>query len=252
MSTVSRLNPIPQSLPQWIGICAMLAAVVPAAAGGALAQGVEGKAAMERTITVTATGRVVAEPDLARIAAGVATEAETAREALSRNSEAMRKLIAGLKSLGIDTKDIATTALQVEPRYTNPREGQPARISGYRVTNQVALVQRNLAKLGDVLDQLVSLGANQMSGLSFEVSKAETLKDDARKEALANALRRAKLYAAAAGAEVGAVLTISEETPVLAPPHRGVAMGRAAMSAVPVEQGSQELEASVTVTWALR
>ena len=50
-----------------------------------------------------------------------------------------------------------------------------------------------------------------MQGLSFEVSKADTLKDDARKEAVANALRRAKLLAAAAGAEVGQVLQISEE-----------------------------------------
>ena len=63
-----------------------------------------------------------------------------------------------------------------------------------------------------MLDTLVTLGANQMNGLSFEVSKAETLKDEARKEAIANALRRAKLYAAAAGAEVGEVVSISEDT----------------------------------------
>jgi hypothetical protein len=222
-------------------------------AGSASAQVAEGRGAMERTVTVTASARVAAEPDLARISAGVSTEAETARAALDRNSEAMKKLIAGMKSLGIDAKDIATSALQVEPRYTNPRDGQPPRINGYRVTNQVSLVQRNLARLGEVLDQLVTLGANQIGGLSFEISKAETLKDDARREALANALRRAKLYAAAAGADVGPVVTIAEDTALIGRPPRTVMMGRAAMAeAVPIEAGTQELEARVTVTWMLR
>ena len=183
----------------------------------------------------------------------MSTEADTAREALNRNSDTMRKLIDGLKSLGIDAKDIATSSLHVEPRYNNPRDGQPSRVIGYRVTNQVTLVQRNLARLGEVLDQLVTLGANQMGGLSFEVSRAETLKDEARKEAIASALRRAKLYASAAGAEVGSVLSISEDTSVVTPSPRGFAMARAsAPSAVPVEAGSQELEATVTVTWSLR
>lgn len=243
-----------RGLPRWLAAAAMLATV----AGGVdrvEAQGADKveKAGFERTVTVTASAQVSAVPDVARISAGVSTEADTAREALSRNSEVMRKVIAGLKALGIDGKDIGTSALQIDPRYTNPRDGQAARLSGYRVSNQVSLVQRDLSKLGEVLDQLVSLGANQIGGLSFEVGKAETLKDAARTEALANALRRAKLYAAAAGAEVGAVLTISEDTAVMAPSPRPMMMGRAAMaSAVPVEAGSQELEARVTVTWALR
>ena len=78
------------------------------------------------------------------------------------------------------------------------------------MTNQVQVVVRDLDKIGDILDQLVTLGANQTNGLSFEASKAETLRDDARKEAVANAKRRAELYAAAAGVELGEVLTIDE------------------------------------------
>ena len=116
----------------------------------------EGTKTMTRSITVTASAHIAAEPDRARISSGVSTEADTAREALNRNSDTMRKLIDGLKSLGIDAKDIATSSLHVEPRYNNPRDGQPSRVIGYRVTNQVTLVQRNLARLGEVLDQLVT------------------------------------------------------------------------------------------------
>ncbi len=207
---------------------------------------------MERTVTVSASAEVAAEPDIARLSAGVASEADSAREALSRNTEAMRRLIEGLKGTGVDEKDIQTSAFNVEPRYTNPRDNRPPVISGYRVSNNVAITARDLKRLGELLDKLVTLGGNQIHGLTFDVSKAETLKDEARKQAIANALRRAKLYAAAAGAEVGAVVAISEETGHVVSP-RPVMMGRAAMAqSVPIEAGSQMLEARVTVTWALK
>ncbi len=206
---------------------------------------------MQKNITVSATGTVDATPDIARIQTGVITESETAAQALSGNSQAMAKLIAGLKESAIDAKDIQTSSFRVEPRYTNPRDGQAPEINGYRVVNEVHVVVRDITKLGSILDALVKLGANQMNGLSFNVSKAETLKDDARKQAIENALRRAKLLASAAGAEVGDVIAISEDVVHGGP--RPYAMARAAKAdMVPIEGGSETLEARVTVTWALK
>jgi uncharacterized protein YggE len=226
----------------------MLAAVLAAAgSAGALA---EEDSPMDRTVTVSASAEIAATPDIARIATGVTTEAATAREALSRNNEAMSKVVEGLKSAGIEPKDIQTGSFNVEPRYTSPRDNQPPVIDGYRVTNQVNVTARDLGRLGEVLDRLVTLGANQVHGLAFEVSKAETLKDDARREAMANAHRRAKLYAEAAGASVGEVVAIAEDAAAVAP--RPYAMGRMAASAVPIEAGSVELSARVTVTWSLK
>jgi uncharacterized protein YggE len=206
---------------------------------------------MDRVVTVTATGYATAEPDQARLTTGVTAEAGTARAALSRNSEVMKKVIDGLKESGIDAKDIQTSNFHVEPRYTSPRDGAPAVIDGYRVSNQVEIMVRDLKGLGELLDKLATLGANQMQGLAFEVSKAETLKDEARKEAVANALRRAKLFAEATGAEVGEVVSISEETNYGGP--RPYTMARAAKAqAVPVESGTETLEARVTITWKLK
>lgn len=240
----------PAALAMTVGV-ALFSSYVGFATRPAIAQTAEQKP-MQRTITISASARVSAEPDVARITTGVATEADTARDALAKNSDTMKKLIAALKASGVDAKDIATSQLQIDPRYTNPRDGQAPRINGYRVTNQVTITQRNPAKLGDVLDQLVALGANQMGGLTFDVSTAETLKDDARKQAFANARRRAELYAASSGAAMGPVLTISEETANRLSHGPMVMSGRAAMAeAVPVEAGTQELEVRVTVTWAL-
>ena len=204
-----------------------------------------------RSVTVSAAGQVVAEPDIARISGGVVTDGETAREALDRNSTSMKKLVEGLKAGGIEPQDIQTSSFNVEPRYTNPREGQAAVINGYRVTNRVEVTARKLDRLGEILDQLIGLGANQMGGLAFEVSKAETLKDEARAVAVANALRRAKLFASAAGAEVGEVISIAEDAAPYQPQPMTMAM-RKASAEVPIERGTETLEARVTVTWALK
>ncbi len=117
--------------------------------------------------------------------------------------------------------------------------------------NQVQVHVRDLDKIGDVLDKLVTLGANQMNGITFEVSAAETLRDAARKDAIANARRRAELYAAAAGAKVGKVMAINEGGIAEPRPYFKAGRAAAAMEAVPVERGTQSLEANVTVTWEL-
>ena len=203
-----------------------------------------------RSITVSASGNVTVEPDQARITSGVASDGASAREALTANTAAMQKVIAELKAAGIDPKDIQTASFRVEPRYTRPIEGQAPKIDGYSVTNEVQVLVRDLDKLGDILDRLVTAGANQTAGLNFEVSKAETLLDEARQQAVANALRRAKLYAAAAGAEVAEVLTIVEGG---GEPPRPMVMARAMKAeAVPIERGTETLEANVTITWALK
>jgi uncharacterized protein YggE len=229
-------------LPTLLALAAALLTPLPAAAEDAR---------MDRTITVSATGTATAVPDAARIQTGVIAEAATAREALSANNAAMAKLIAGLKENGIDPKDIQTANFNLNPRYTNPRDGQPPVIDGYQASNQVEVHVRDLDKIGDVLDKLVTLGANQMNGITFEVSAAETLRDAARKVAIANARRRAELYAAAAGAKVGKVMAINEGGSAEPRPYFKAGRVAAAMDSVPVERGTQALEANVTVTWEL-
>ena len=204
----------------------------------------------ERFVSVSATGSVVAVPDTAYITAGVLTEGDTARDALNRNNVATARLIDGLKAASIAAKDIQTSQLSVSPRYTQSKEGRPATVSGYTVSNQVRVTVRDVKRLGEILDQAITLGANQMHGISFEVSTAESLKDDARKAAMQNARRRAELYATAAGVQLGQVLRISEDVRDVGGPM--LQKSRVALSGVPVEAGTQTLEVEVHVTYALK
>lgn len=229
-----------------VGLLMTALAFAAAAPIGAYAQ----EKKMERSVTVAGAASIGAEPDMAAISTGVISEAETAKDALARNSQTMKKVIDGLKAQGIDAKDLQTHNFHINPRYANTKDGQAPRIVGYSVTNNVRVLVRDVTKLGETVDAVVTLGANQAGQITFIVSKAESLKDEARKAAIANALRRAKLYAEAAGATVGPVISISEE----ASQARPMPMARAAMSggAVPIEAGTQQLDVHVQVTWALQ
>ena len=215
----------------------------------------EGDKIADRLVNVSASGRIAVVPDIARISAGVMTEADTTREALNRNKAVMVKLIDGLKAAGIAANDIQTSSLTLSARYTQGKEGRPSMVSGYTVSNQVRLTVRDLSRLGNILDQTITLGANQTHGIAFEVSNAETLEDDARKLAMENARRRAQVYATAAGAQLGPVLRVSEgglfDDNTLFRIDKFSSRDSVAAS-VPVGVGTQSLTVSVQVTYALR
>lgn len=203
-----------------------------------------------RTVTVHATGTAAAEPDMAAVTIGVVADAPTAGEAVARNTAAMQKLIETMKGAGIEAKDMRTQTFQVDPQYAQSRDGKGPTLTGYRVHNAVRLTVRDIARLGTILDTAVTAGANQVTTIEFRVSQEETLRDKARRDAMATAERRARLYAEAAGASLGKALTISEEGGHFAP--RPLAAGRAAMAAVPIEPGTQMLEVTLTVTYELK
>ncbi len=205
----------------------------------------------KRTLTLAATGRIETIPDKVEISTGVRSEAKTAREALDRNSEAMVKMVAGLKSAGIEPKDIQTTNFSVQPVYDRSKDNRDPFIVGYRVVNAVQISLRDTKRLGDILDKIVTLGANQIGSIRFGVSEPEAAKDAARKQAMEAAIANAKLYAEAANVELGPVLTISEEQSVYQPRALQAAARMESAKAVPIEAGSASVEIRIRVTWEL-
>jgi uncharacterized protein YggE len=206
-----------------------------------------------RTISVSGNGKASAPPDMATIQTGVVTQANTAREALSANNEAMAKLLDVLKQHGIADKDVQTSSFNVHPVYKHDPEGRSEpEVTGYRVHNQVSVDVRHLAKLGQVLDALVEAGSNQISGISFGVDDPTGILNQARSRAISDAKNRAEVYAQAAGVKVGRVQAIREQ-PVQFPPP--IPMARMAFQAeaagVPVATGEQDFEVTVYVEYAL-
>ena len=200
-------------------------------------------------ISVTGEATVSAPPDLAQIEAGATSEAKTAREASEANNATMGKVLLALKSTGIDEKDFQTSRLSLQPQYAPNRTNSSA-ITGYSASNRVTIRLRDVTKVASVIDTLVGAGANDIGGISFVVSTASKLLDGARDQAIADARRKAEIYARAAGVTLGEPLRIAEEGSPPAIPYRRMAAGMAAPT--PIAQGEETLQVTVSVTWAIK
>jgi uncharacterized protein YggE len=202
-------------------------------------------------ISVTGEAQVFAPPDLAQLDAGVASDGKTAREAAEANNAAMSKVLAALKGAGLEDKDYQTSRLSLQPQYAANRPG-PSPIVGYRASNRVSIKLHDVAKVASVIDTLVTAGANDVGNINFTVTQASKLLDDAREKAIADARRKAEIYAKAAGVTLGAPLSISEEG-APAPVFRGKMMAAAPMAtSTPIAQGEETLSVTVAVTWAIK
>jgi uncharacterized protein len=202
-------------------------------------------------ISVTGEAQVSAPPDLAELDAGVASDGKTAREAAETNNAAMSKVLLALKGAGLEDKDYQTSRLSLQPQYAPNRPG-PSPIVGYRASNRVSIKLHDVAKVASVIDTLVTAGANDVGNINFTVSQASKLLDDAREKAIADARRKAEIYAKAAGVALGAPISISEEG-APAPVFRGKMMAAAPMAtSMPIAQGEETLSVTVAVSWAIK
>jgi hypothetical protein len=202
---------------------------------------------VDKLVTVTGEGTVAAAPDNAVIRLGVASQAKTARAASDANAKDMGVVLAAIKESGVADRDIQTTSLSLQPQY-DPKQSGAAHLVGFQVSNQVTVKIRDIARLSVVLDRAIAAGANEMSGIEFVVSEQAKLLDKARAAAIADARRKAELYANAAGMKVGRVMAISEEGS--APPPRLYQPMRAG-AAPAIAAGEQTLRAVVTVSFEL-
>jgi uncharacterized protein YggE len=208
-------------------------------------------------ISVTGEGTVSVPPDLAQIDAGVASDGKTAREASEANNAAMGKVIQALKGAGIEDKDYQTSRLSLQPLYAQNRAGSsvsgPPTVVGYRASNRVSIKLRDVAKVASVIDTLVAAGANDIGNINFTVTQASKLLDEAREKAVADARRKAEIYARAAGVTLGAPLSISEEgAPVPTFRAKALAVAPMAAGAPPVAQGEETLSITISMTWAIK
>jgi len=201
-------------------------------------------------ISVTGEATVSVPPDQAQIDGGVTSDAKTAREASEANNAAMGKVLLALKGAGIDEKDYQTSRLSLQPQYAPNRSG-PSPVVGYRASNRVTVRIREVAKIAGIIDVLTGAGANDIGGINFVVSQASKLLDDAREKAIADARRKAEIYAKAAGVTLGEPLSISEEGSA-APVFRSKMVAGGMAAAAPVAQGEETLSVSVSVSWAIK
>lgn len=200
-------------------------------------------AAAKGTITVSGTGIVNSVPNRADFTFGVSTTATTATAALAADGGQMRRLIDALEKRGIASRDIQTAQISLSPNM-NPNGN---RVLGYTASNSVTARIRKLGDAGPIIDAAVGAGANQVSGPSLTSADQQHLYRQALKAAVANARAKAATIASAAHLTVGGIRSISEATASFPQPLAEAA--KAAGASTPVQPGTIQTEADVTVTF---
>ncbi|MGB6535237.1 MAG: SIMPL domain-containing protein [Xanthobacteraceae bacterium] len=196
-------------------------------------------------VIVSGEGSVTVPPDYAEITSGVTTQAKTAKQATDANAKAMATVNAALESDGIAANDIQTARFSVAPVYGSPQPNSPPKLTGFSVSNQLAIKVRQIGKLGAVLDSLIAAGATDAGSVQFLHSDASKALDQARQAAIADARRKAELYAQASGLQLGGVAWITEEPAYAPTPTPMLAMRVAA--ATPIAAGEDTLRVRIIV-----
>jgi uncharacterized protein YggE len=227
-----------------IGLVAALLVALGAFVGVGLPEGAKGSADQPgHTITVNGTGKASTVPDRATFTFGVDTRRKTAVDASEANNRDTRELIDALKSAGVPEADIQTSQISLYPTYSE----SGSEVTGYQASNSVT-VTMPLAKAGAVLQSAVGAGANQVDGPSLTKADSDKVYADALRAAVADARSRAEVLADAAGVKVGGVVSIVEGSAPSGPIAYDMALSA---EPAPIEPGKQDVEADVTVTFAI-
>ena len=209
--------------------------------------------ANDRWVEVSGEGSVSAAPDFARVTLGVTSAGKTAGEAMAANAKAASTLVSLIKAEGIAPADIQTTEVSISPVFSQPAHGQETAptITGYSVSNSVTMIVRDIPRLGALLDKAVTAGANSVYGIGFGHNDPSALLDKARPLAVADARRKAEIYANAGGARIGRLMVLTEE----AGPQQPIAFSRAyiagARAPTPIEAGEDKLTVAITARFEL-
>ena len=202
-------------------------------------------------VSVTGWGSVKAPPDMAIVTTTVSTLAWTAADSIAKNNDEMNAVrdIVKAAPYSVAPADLQTTGFSVSPENKWDETTRTAVFVGYRVLHSLTIKVLNLDVLGGLLDAVGSK-SNQLSGIHFGIADTTAMVDEARRNAMQDAMLRARVYTEEAGVALGPVLTISEAGAIKLPSYGGD-RGPEFVSPVPVEVGEQEITASINVVYQL-
>lgn len=207
---------------------------------------------LPRTITVVGTGKVRVEPDIARVTIGVDVARPTVREASDANKEIVDQVIAAIKGAGVADKDVQTNGFSVYAERYGTSGPLPEDEITYRVTNNVAVVVRDLSTVSSVLEAAIDAGANNIYGIEFALSDPTAYETDAMAKAVDSANAKAAQLAKLTGVTLGEIVSVSEVVgvnPLYLGANQAVGMGGG--GGPTVQPGMLELSLQLQVVYAI-
>lgn len=204
------------------------------------------------TFDVTGEGKSPAKPDIASLTVGISAQGPSVKSVQDQINSAINQVSQALKQTGVDPKDIQSTNYNINPSYDY--RGETQRITGYNASTNLSVKVRNLDNVNNVIDAAGANGANQISGLIFEVEDRTKLEDEARRKAVDEAKKKAMEAAKIAGFKLGRIINYSENFQGEPRPIPLMMETTAKSQGVPtqVEPGSSEITVSVTLSYEIQ
>ncbi len=181
-----------------------------------------------RLVSVTGSGEVKAQPDMAHVTLGVEARRPTLAEARTEVNATVERLLALTRELKIEPKFVDSTRLQVQPDYRWDEKSSSQVLLGYVVSRQVDVELHDLDRLGTLLEKSVSAGVNQVGGARLDSSRRKELERAALTQAVDDARLNAEALARAAGARLGPAQSLSASGAMPVPMYAERAMSVAA------------------------
>ena len=207
-------------------------------------------------MVVTGEGKATAVPDIAKVTAGITDSGPSLTQVQNSVNKKSQSLVAALKKLGIEDKDIKTTSYNISPQ--SDYQSNPPKITGYQVSINYEVTVRNTDKINDVLTTVTGAGANLVGGVSFDLGDDAKNKamDSARHDAVAQAKENAQSLAKASGISLGKIINVTESQngsprPVLVS-EKAVGVGGAAPVTPNIQPGTTEIDLTVSLSYEIR
>jgi len=215
-----------------------------------------------RSFSVSGEGKVVAIPDVAQFTFSVITEGGKDIASIQQeNAQKANRAIALLKDIGVENKDIKTAGYSLQPRYqyfscpvgknSITKPCPPPEIVGYSINQTTSVKIRDFEKIGEILSGVVQSGVNSVSELSFTIDNRTEIENQARQEAIANAISKAESIAQAGNFNLGKILSINENSFPVFNQYKTLGIG-GSEDAPQIEPGSQEVSIGVTINYEIR
>ena len=236
---------------------AFLALALAGAAAPAMAQSLIPLRDAVPSIAVTGEAGAEVVPDLAILTFAVVSEKKTPAEASAENAAATQAVMADVKAAGVEPRDVRTLGLSLSPVYDETIDPQGRRtgrkLRGYEARNEIRVRLRHVEQAGELAQRWIAKGANEFSGVEFDVDQRETRLDALRGEAMRDARRKAQAYVDGLGLKLGRVLSIAPGGAPRPMPMAAARMAKAdeAGAAIPLEPGVERLSVQVEVVWEI-
>jgi uncharacterized protein YggE len=213
----------------------------------------------EQTISVSGSSTISSNPDTLIIVLGVESEAKTANDSLSQNSDSLNSVISALNNSGISEDDIQTSNFSIYPLYDSIKDSDgnwQQILNGYRVSNILLIQTDKINSAGDIIDAAVSSGANRVDNISFQLSddKLQKISDDLIANAINDATQKAEKALVPLNQKIVGVKSVvihDNVMPYYDSPMRASFDGFAesSMKSAPIMSGDEEITTNVSVVF---